>query len=230
MSCTGISVVADQPLDCCAPQVGLLARADSLFWESEPTGAPGLDLYEDQSRLGIQGDDVQLAEPASPIPGQDSPVSFSQPLAGVIFAQSSQLSAVYATDSDLSFNICQLRVNGLIVACAQPCSPRSRGFWIVGGPCGIGESDYGLCDRWVCEHSVGIGSVILIVENSAEIGWSSQCLCVHVSRRPLEGSRRPVEPGMWSNEPAHARKWMNGWIDDADAVSIALISASGRGG
>ena len=31
---------------------------------------------------------------------------------------------------------------------------------------------------------------------------------------------------MWSNEPAHARKWMNEWIDDADAVPIALISAS----
>ena len=108
--------MTDQPLDCCATKMGLFARADSLFRGPEPTGAPGFDLYEDQNRFGIQGDDIQLAEPASPIPGQDSPVSFSQPLAGVVLAQSSQLSAVYATNSDLSFKIRQLYADGSIVA------------------------------------------------------------------------------------------------------------------
>ena len=58
------------------------------------------------------------------------------------------------------------------------------------------------------------------------IGWSGQSLCVHVSRRPPEGSRRLVEPGMWSNEPVIGREWMNEWISDADLVLIALISLS----
>ena len=116
MSRAGISVVADQPLDCCATKMGLFARADSLFREPEPTGAPGFDLYEDQNRFGIQGDDVQLAEPASPIPGQDSPISLPQPLAGIVFAQVSQFSAVYPTGSDLSFKIRQLYADGSIVA------------------------------------------------------------------------------------------------------------------
>ena len=110
--------MADQPSDCRATKVGLLARADGLLWGSEPTGASGFDLYEDQSRLGIQSDDVQLAEPASPIPSQDFPVSLSQPLAGVVFAQSSQFSAVYATGSDLSFNTCHLHVGRFMVVAA----------------------------------------------------------------------------------------------------------------
>ena len=108
--------MADQPLDCSATKVGLLARADGQLWGSEPTGASGFDLYKDQSRLGIQGDDVQLAEPASPIPSQDFPVSFPQPLAGVVLTQSSQFSAVYATGSDLSFNICQIYADRFMVA------------------------------------------------------------------------------------------------------------------
>ena len=116
MPCAGISVMADQPLDCSATKVGLLARADGLLWGSEPTGASGFDLYEDQYRLRIQGDNVQLAEPASPIPGQDSPISLPQPLAGIVFAQVSQFSAVYATGSDLSFKIRQLYADGSIVA------------------------------------------------------------------------------------------------------------------
>ena len=108
--------MADQPLDCCATQVGLLARADSLFWGSEPTGASGFDLNEYQSCLRVQCDDVQLAEPASPIPGQNLPVALPQPLAGVVFAQMSEFSAAYALGPDLSLNICQLHVDGFMVA------------------------------------------------------------------------------------------------------------------
>ena len=109
--------MADQPLDCSATKVGLLARADGLLWGSEPTGASGFDLYKDQSRLGIQSDDVQLAEPASPIPSQDFPVSFPQPLAGVVLTQSSELTAVDVFGPDLSFNICQIYADRFTVAC-----------------------------------------------------------------------------------------------------------------
>ncbi|MCT6901058.1 MAG: hypothetical protein M3Z40_08420, partial [Bifidobacterium sp.] len=78
-------------------------------------------------------------------------------------------------------------------------------------------------DRWICNYIVGTGSIVPVIDDCVVIGWSGQCLCVHVSRRPLGGSRRQFEPDMWSNEPAIATKWMNKWISDVDLVSVALI-------